>query len=211
MRNSGSSNIYLSQVANSVIEGNVATGSGAPPRYLANGGSDDTVLRGNRCSGNAKNGIHFNGDSSVGGDGLHSGLVIDGNVLFQNVANGLDMDGVERSIIQNNVIYTTAAMQCVDSRSMASGPADLTIVNNTLSVPNGGGWAIKLTEDGGGHVILIMSRWPPAGPVAALPWTMERSAVSPPMSCRIASRSMGMRRRSVWRRGAVLAAIRRRP
>ena len=155
VRNSGSSNIYLSQVANSIIEGNVATGSSTSHGiYLANGGSDDTVLRGNRCSGNAKNGIHFNGDSSVGGDGLHSGLVIDGNVLFQNVANGLDMDGVERSIIQNNVIYDNGRNAVRGFQiDAASGPADLTIVNNTLSVPNGGGWAIKLTEDGGGHVI----------------------------------------------------------
>lgn len=155
VRNSGSSNIYLSQVANSIVEGNVATGSSTSHGiYLANGGSDDTVLKGNRCSGNAKNGIHFNGDSSVGGDGLHSGLVIDGNFLFQNVANGLDMDGVERSIIQNNVIYDNGRNAVRGFQiDAASGPADLTIVNNTLSVPSGGGWAIKLTEDGGGHVI----------------------------------------------------------
>lgn len=155
VRNSGSSNIYLSQVANSVVEGNVATGSSTSHGiYLANGGSDDTVLKGNRCSGNAKNGIHFNGDSSVGGDGLHSGLVIDGNILFQNVANGLDMDGVERSLIQNNVIYDNGRNAVRGFQiDAASGPSRLTIVNNTLSVPSGGGWAIKLTEDGGGHVI----------------------------------------------------------
>lgn len=155
VRDSGSSNIYLSQVANSTIEGNIATGSRTSHGiYLANGGSDDTVLRGNRCSTNAKNGIHFNGDESVGGDGLHSGLVIDGNILFQNVANGLDMDGVQRSTIQNNVIYENGRNAVRGFQiDAASGPKALTIVNNTLLVPAGGGWAIKLTEDGGGHIL----------------------------------------------------------
>ncbi|MFO1456179.1 MAG: Ig-like domain-containing protein [Steroidobacteraceae bacterium] len=155
VQNSGSANIYLSEVANSVIEGNTATGSQASHGiYLANGGSDDTVLRNNRCSGNAKNGIHFNGDSSVGGDGLHSGLTIDGNVLYENVANGLDMDGVQDSVIENNVIYNNGrngvrAFQ-IDA---AAGPRRLTVVNNTIVVPAGGGWAVKFTEDGGQHVI----------------------------------------------------------
>ncbi|MCP5327356.1 MAG: Ig-like domain-containing protein [Sinobacteraceae bacterium] len=155
VRDSGSSNIYLSQVANSIIEGNVATGSRTSHGiYLANGGSDDTVLRGNRCSTNAKNGIHFNGDASVGGDGLHSGLVIDGNILFQNVANGLDMDGVQRSTIQNNVIYENGRNAVRGFQiDAAAGPKTLTIVNNTLLVPAGGGWAIKLTEDDGGHIL----------------------------------------------------------
>ncbi len=154
VRNSGSSNIYLSQVANSLVESNIATGSQTSHGiYLANGGSDNTVLRGNRCSGNAKNGIHFNGDSSVGGDGLHSGLTIDGNVLYQNVANGLDMDGVQSSVIQNNVIYDNGRNAVRGFQiDAAAGPKRLTIVNNTLLVPAGGGWAVKLTEDGGENV-----------------------------------------------------------
>jgi len=155
VQNSGSANIYLSEVADSVIEANTATGSQSSHGiYLANGGSDDTVLRGNRCSGNAKNGIHFNGDLSIGGDGLHSGLTIDGNILYDNVANGLDMDGVQDSTVVNNVIYNNGrngvrAFQ-IDA---AAGPRRLTIVNNTVSIPAGGGWAVKLSEDGGGHVI----------------------------------------------------------
>lgn len=155
VRNSGSSNIYLSEVANSLIEGNTATGSQTSHGiYLANGGSDDTVLRGNRCSGNAKNGIHFNGDSSVGGDGLHSGLTIDGNILYQNIANGLDMDGVQNSVIQNNLIYENGrnAIRAFQIDA-AAGPKRLTIINNTLLVPTGGGWAVKFTEDGGENVL----------------------------------------------------------
>ena len=36
---------------------------------------------------------------------FHSGPTIDGNVPYENVANGLDMDGVQDLVIENNVIY----------------------------------------------------------------------------------------------------------
>lgn len=152
--NSGSSNIYLSQVADSLVEGNIARGSIASHGiYLANGGSDNTILRGNRCHDNAKNGIHFNGDSSVGGDGLHTGITVEGNVIHGNTANGIDADGVQDSLFRNNLVYANGrnALRAfrIDS---AQGPRNLRVVNNTLLVPSGGGWALKFSEDLGGHV-----------------------------------------------------------
>jgi parallel beta-helix repeat protein len=155
VRDSGSSNIYLSQVADSLIEANLANNSKSSHGiYLANGGSDNTTLRNNTCSGNFKNGIHLNGDLSVGGDGLHSGVNLDGNRLFANAANGMDIDGMQDSTIQNNLVYGNGRNAVrVFQIDAASGPRNLRIVNNTLSVPAGGGWAVKLTEDGGGHVI----------------------------------------------------------
>ena len=64
------------------------------------------------------------------------------------------MDGVQDSVIENNLIYNNGrngvrAFQ-IDA---AAGPRHLVIVNNTVAVPAGGGWAVKLTEDGGQHVI----------------------------------------------------------
>lgn len=155
VQNSGSTNIYLSEVADSLIEGNSASGSVASHGiYLANGGSDNTILRANRCFNNAKNGIHFNGDLSVGGDGLHSGLTIEKNVLYSNTDNGLDMDGVQDSLIQNNLIYKNGrnALRAFQIDA-AAGPKNLKIVNNTLLAPSNGGWALKLSEDLGGHTI----------------------------------------------------------
>ncbi|HHO67505.1 MAG TPA: hypothetical protein ENK12_00605, partial [Gammaproteobacteria bacterium] len=105
VRNSGSTNIYLSQVADSLAEGNTSYNAGEHGIYLANGGSDNTTLRNNTIYNNAVDGIHFNGDLSVTGDGLHTGLVIEGNTIYGNAVNGLDMDGVQNSVIRNNVIY----------------------------------------------------------------------------------------------------------
>ncbi len=146
-------NIYLSHARDALIEGNVAYDSvDAHGIYLTNAGSDDTVLRGNDCYDNHLNGIHFNGDARFGGDGVHTGLVIEANLLHDNGQNGLDMDGVRESTLRNNVIYRNVRHGlrafAIDS---AAGPADLVIVNNSFSA--NGGWAVKLTQDDGGHTL----------------------------------------------------------
>lgn len=152
---SGSTNIYLSQVADSLVADNTASGSLASHGfYLANGGSDNTVMRGNISFHNFVNGFHFNGDSSVGGDGLQTGLTIEGNVAFENGANGMNMDGVQSSTFWNNLVYNNGRnglrFYQIDA---GSGPAGIRIINNTVDVASGTGWALKITEDGGGHVI----------------------------------------------------------
>lgn len=137
---------------------NVVVGAGTTGIYLTNAGSDNTVLRGNTCFGNAINGIHFNGDARFGGDGVHTGLVVDGNVVFGNGANGFDADGVRSSSFINNVAYDNGRHALrVFAIDAAAGPADLLIANNTF-VDNAG-WAIKLTQDDRGHTIFnnIMS------------------------------------------------------
>ncbi len=146
-------NIYLSEAADSLIENNVASGSvQSHGIYLANGGSDNTTLRGNRCFNNAKNGIHFNGDISIGGDGLHSGLIVENNVLYNNIDNGIDADGVQDSVFRNNLMYGNGRNALrVFQIDAAAGPKNLKVINNTLIVPSGGGWALKLSEDLGGH------------------------------------------------------------
>jgi hypothetical protein len=141
-------------VADSLIEGNTAHGSATSHGiYLANGGSDNTILRGNRCYSNAKNGIHFNGDSSVGGDGLHTGITVENNVLYNNVANGVDADGVQDSVFQNNLMYGNGRSAIrIFQIDAAQGPKNIRVINNTLIAPSGGGWAVKFSEDLGGHV-----------------------------------------------------------
>lgn len=159
---SHSVNIYLSQVAHSLIENNHVSGSTTSHGiYLANGGSDDTRLRGNRSHDNASNGIHFNGDRHESGDGLISGLVVEDNVIGRNRQNGLSMDGVQHSLIRNNLVFGNgrhALRAYIEDASPAEwgeggGVRDLTIVNNTLLADGPGGWAIKLSGEVGGHVI----------------------------------------------------------
>lgn len=153
VRDSDDVNIYLSHVADSLIEGNVTTGSRtAHGIYLTNAGSDNTILRGNNAHHNFLNGIHFNGDGRFGGDGVQTGLLIDGNILHHNGQSGLNMDGVRDSEVRNNLVFANRrhALRgyAIDADA---GPAGLLIVNNTF-VANGG-WAVKLTDDEGGHTL----------------------------------------------------------
>ena len=153
--NSASTNIYLSQFANSLIEANIAANSSSSHGiYLANGGSDNTNLKANVSYNNAKNGIHFNGDLRVGSttDGLHTGIIMESNILYDNVANGIDMDGVQDSIIRNNLIYANGRNAVRGFKiDGALGPKRIHIYNNTFVDNNG--WSIKMTNDTGGHII----------------------------------------------------------
>lgn len=161
-----STNIYLSQVADSLIEGNRVHGSEESHGiYLANSGSKRTVIRANDVFDNGVNGLHFNGDASVGGDGIHSDLVIEDNVIHGNKANGIDMDGVQYSTILNNMIYDNGrhAIRAFQIDA-AQGPRGLKIINNTCIVGVEYGWGIKLTQDLGDHTIFnnILAISPPA-------------------------------------------------
>lgn len=161
----GTECFYLSQFGNSVIEGNSilrcgrTSGTRSHGLYLANAGSDNTEIKNNRISagldaGAESNGIHLNGDLSIGGDGLITGVTFDGNTIYDNVQNGINMDGVRDTTLRNNLIYNNArnAVRAYAADG-ANGPANLMIANNTLLSGTGSGWAIKLSEDDGGHTI----------------------------------------------------------
>lgn len=146
------SNIYLSQVSHSLVNGNSASNSlESHGIYLANGGADNTSLIGNTVVNNASMGIHLNGDLSIGGDGLQSELIIRGNIIYSNT-NGLSMDGVQNTIISNNLIYGNIRHALRAFRiDGGQGPKSLVLINNTLVSENG--WPIKVSEDNGDHTL----------------------------------------------------------
>jgi hypothetical protein len=174
----GLEGFYLSQVSRSLIEYNVisrsgrAGGSRAHGLYLANAGSKDTTIRGNWIFNNSNresSGVHLNGDLSVGGNGIISRLVVENNVIFGNGQSGLNLDGVQDSIFRNNLIYANArhAFRAYQIDG-GQGPKGLVFVNNTLLAPPSGGWAIKLSESKGGHVLfnnILLSSAPSGGSV----------------------------------------------
>jgi hypothetical protein len=154
----GLAGIYASQTANSEISGNAITGLTTVRThgiYLANAGADNTVIRGNtvfNVTGTDAAGIHINGDQSVGGDGIISGAVIDSNTIYRINFNGISMDGVQNSRVTNNLIFGVARAAARAFRiDGAQGPKGLRFVNNSFH--STGGWAIKLSEDLGGHTV----------------------------------------------------------
>jgi hypothetical protein len=146
----------LSEVSNSLVEGNTIYNiGGSHGIYLANGGSDNTTLRRNvihTITGTDAAGIHMNGDLSIGGDGLITGAVLDGNTIYGVNFNAVSMDGVQNSTLQNNVIFGVARHAVRAFRiDGGQGPKNLRLINNSFHTPSNGGWALKITEDLGGH------------------------------------------------------------
>lgn len=151
--------LYVSQISNSLVEDNIIDSvgiiNGTHGIYLANAGSDNTIIRGNTISNTGAAGIHCNGDLSVGGDGLISNIIIERNKIFNVVDKGISFDGVQNSTIVNNLVYTNTTHGLrgyqVDG---AAGPLNLKIINNTFVVLGltTSAYPIRLTADLGGHV-----------------------------------------------------------
>jgi parallel beta-helix repeat protein len=156
----GNTGIYVSHTNGALIENNTIYNSGEHGIYVANAGAKNTIVRGNRIYSNGTNGIHMNGDLSTGGDGSLTGLLLTNNIIYDNGQNGINMDGVQDSTISNNIVYKNArhgvAIYRIDG---AAGPKNITIVNNTFDSNND--WAVRFSEDQGGHTIfnnILLSR-----------------------------------------------------
>ena len=115
--------------------------------YVSNS-SDRPIVRYNECYGNTKIGIHMNGDLSSGGDGIISDAQIYGNILHDNnLAAGINMDGLENPIVYNNLIYNNHTSQGIALFGGSTGDGAITtsgakIYNNTIIVPSDGRWGI---------------------------------------------------------------------
>jgi hypothetical protein len=135
--------------------------------YVSNS-SDRPIVRYNECWGNNAIGIHFNGDESMGGDGVISDAQVYGNSLHDNNrAAGINMDGVENPVIYNNLIYNNHQAQGIalfqqDGAIVTHGAK---IYNNTIVVPDDGRWGILLQNGAQQHteiynnIIITQHSW----------------------------------------------------
>jgi hypothetical protein len=124
--------------------------------YVSNSG-DRPVIRGNVVWGNSANGIHMNGDGSEGGDGIITGALVEANVIYGNGAtggSGINMDGVQASIIRNNLLYDNHASGISAYQIDGGGPSTGNrILNNTVIVASNGRWALNI-QDGARNTTL---------------------------------------------------------
>jgi parallel beta-helix repeat protein len=133
-----------------LIEYNTCTNSIDEHGIYVSNSSDRPIIRYNECYGNNATGIHMNGDLSAGGDGIISDAQVYGNVLHDNnLAAGINMDGLENPVIYNNLIYRNHSAQGIalfqqDGAIVTRGAK---IYNNTIIVPDDGRWGI-LVKDG---------------------------------------------------------------
>ncbi|HYO23633.1 MAG TPA: right-handed parallel beta-helix repeat-containing protein, partial [Lacipirellulaceae bacterium] len=158
--------IFTGFVDDLLIENNETYGSRIEHGIYVSNSGDRPVLRGNTSYNNRGSGIHMNGDVSQGGDGIISGALVTGNRIFGNAAynaqsatygggSGINMDGVQDSRVENNLLYDNHAsgisLYRIDGGKPSTGN---TIVNNTVVQAENGRWALNVQNASTGNTVL---------------------------------------------------------
>ena len=121
--------------------GNQGDGDYGHGIYLS-GTNSGAVIEGNVIFNNAYIGIHVNGDASEGVAGLVTDALIEDNVIYNNGQNGINADGLQSSVIENNLIYGFQSYGICMYQIDAGGPSSNNVlVNNTIeSAVSGAVW-----------------------------------------------------------------------
>jgi hypothetical protein len=142
---------YASWQDGILIEGNAVQDGYNSGIYVANS-SKNYVVRGNSVSGVGGNGIHNNGDLSAGSPGINRFATIEGNTIF-NVGFGMggqaiSFDGVQDSVIRNNLLYDIHAKGIsLYNSNGAAGSMRNTIVNNTVIMASDGYTPLRINHN----------------------------------------------------------------
>jgi hypothetical protein len=159
-----------------VIENNETSGSAIEHGIYVSNSGDRPIIRNNLSWGNDRNGIHVNGDAEQGGDGIISGALISGNIIYGNGADGgsgINMDGVQNSRIENNLLYDNHAsgisLYRIDGGGGSNGNV---VVNNTIHVADDGRWALNIKDGSTGNTAfnnILVSEHPTYGAIDISP------------------------------------------
>jgi hypothetical protein len=124
--------------------------------YVSNSG-DRPIIRGNISYDNNANGIHMNGDASLGGDGTISNALVENNVIYGNGTaggSGINMDGVNNSVVRNNLLFDNHAsgisLYRIDG---GAGSSNNLVINNTIINASNARWCINITDGSTGNTV----------------------------------------------------------
>ncbi|MEO8590859.1 MAG: right-handed parallel beta-helix repeat-containing protein [Flavobacteriales bacterium] len=141
-----------------VIEHNVCSGSQDEHGIYFGNSADDPIIRYNHVFDNNANGIHMNGDASLGGDGVISNAQVYGNIIHGNGAaggSGINCDGVINSLFYNNLLYGNHAsgisLYQIDGGAPSTGNR---VYNNTIINASDARWCVNITDGCTGNHLL---------------------------------------------------------
>jgi parallel beta-helix repeat protein len=148
--------VYTSFADDVLIENNVTSRSKREHGiYVANTCTRPTV-RGNTSFGNRLCGIHMNGGKSEGGAGVITGALVEQNTVYDNGragGSGINCDGVQKSVLRNNVLYDNHAHGISLYRiNAAAGSTDNVVANNTIVMAADARWALNIKNGSTGAV-----------------------------------------------------------
>ena len=140
------------------IEHNTCSGSIDQHGIYFSNSADDPVIRYNHCFDNHDNGIHMNGDISLGGDGTISNAQVYGNIIHDNGTgggSGINCDGVINSVFYDNLLYGNHAsgisLYQIDGGVPSTGNK---VFNNTIINASDARWCVNITELCTGNQVL---------------------------------------------------------
>jgi len=140
-----------------VAENNVAHHSEDEHGIYVSNSCVRPIVRGNIVYSNAGNGLHFNGDESLGGSGLIEEALVENNVIYDNGelgGSGINMDGGVNGIIRNNLLFENHAsgisLYRIDASAGASGNL---VVNNTIVQAADGRWCLNISGGSTDNVV----------------------------------------------------------
>jgi parallel beta-helix repeat protein len=171
--------IFTGFVDRLLIENNETSGSRLEHGIYVSNSGDDPVVRRNLTWGNRGAGIHMNADHSEGGDGIISRALVSGNVVYGNAAklnnttygggSGINMDGVQDSRIENNLLFDNHASGISLFRQDGlEGSRNNVVVNNTIHQPIESRWALNIQQDSTDNTVLnniLFSEHPSRGAI----------------------------------------------
>jgi hypothetical protein len=139
------------------IDGNSATGSVVQHGIYVSNSGDRPIVRDNLVVGNHDSGIQINADINQGGDGIITGAVVSGNIIFNNGTGGgsaINLDGVQNSRVENNLLYNNhfsgISLYQIDG---AQPSKNNTVVNNTIDQASDGQWAMNIQDGSTGNTL----------------------------------------------------------
>jgi hypothetical protein len=118
----------------------------------------------------------MNGDVSQGGDGMITGALVEGNVIYSNGAprggSAINGDGFTQGVIRNNLLYDNHAGGITIYRiDAAAGPTNNVIANNTVLMASDGRWAVNIRDGGTGNTLfnnVLLTNHPSRGSIAVM-------------------------------------------
>ena len=156
--NNGKWGILTGFAEHCTIEHNTCSGSVLEHGIYFSNSADDPIIRYNHCFDNRANGIHMNGDVSLGGDGVISNAQVYGNVIHSNGTgggSGINCDGVRDSWIHGNLLYDNHASGISLYRIDGGGPSvNNKVYNNTIVNAADARWCVNITEGCTGNQVI---------------------------------------------------------
>ncbi len=151
----GKTGIFGSFSSHSLVQGNLSYSNGEHGIYWSNSPQFSTIID-NICHDNASGGIQMNADASQGGPGTSQGMNISDNIIYNNGVSGggaLNMDGLQNSIVENNLLFNNHASGLVLYDGDASeGSTGNLVANNTIVMASGARPALNDNTNSSGNI-----------------------------------------------------------